>query len=353
MEQKIADLKRDRSRVLDDLSGLCRKIEALTHETELEPEDLQRAEKDLLGRLSGSLLELSLLQARARLHGVAISPIRVTPETAFQVALVRRADWMNYKATVVDSWRLIRYNANALRTNFTVNLAGDLGTTGNNPIKFSGTNGQLLASVTLDPPLTRVIERNDFRQSLIDYQLSRRSAMMYRDEMHRGLRGRLRQVRLDQLNLELRRLAVDVAITQTDIARLKLVEPEKPVTDGKTTVASPTVARDLVDALANLTQTQQDLIFTWGDYQIQRRLLDFDLGTMRLDDRGVWIDPGTVTDDTLLAQYYEWCPNPLAPVQVGQQPGRAELAPGELPPEDIELVLPQPTHPEPMPPPPN
>jgi hypothetical protein len=345
LEERTGLLKREHIRVTEELGVLAQKVDDLAIETNLTPAEKLRGEKEVLNRLSAALLELSLLQARARLHGIAIVPIRVTPETAFQVALSRRADWMNTKASLVDSWRLIRYNANALRSNLTVNLSGDLGTTGNNPVKFSGSNGQLSAGVTIDPPLTRLLERNQFRQSLIDYQQSRRAVMLTRDEIHRGIRFRLRQIRLDQLNLELRRLAVDVAITQTDVARLKLVEPEKPVTDGKAAVASPTVARDLVDALGNLLDSQQAFIFTWGDYEIQRRLLDFDLGTMRLDERGIWLDPGAMTDETLLEHYYEGCPDPLNPVEIGDPPGFAELMPDQLPPEPTEFDLQLPPEP--------
>lgn len=351
LDERVRSFGRDFNRISDELTLLSSKADEFAVETELEPAEMMRAETEILSRLSAVLLELSLLQARARLHGIVIEPISVSPETAFQVALARRADWMNTKASVVDSWRLIRYNANALRTNLTVNVSGNLGTTGNNPIKFSGTNGQLLAGVTIDPPLTRVIERNLFRESLIDYQQTRRAAMQYRDQIHFGLRARMRQIRVDQLNVELRRQAVDVAITQTDVAHLKLVEPEKPVADGKAATASPTVARDLVDALQNLLDTQQFFIFTWGDYEIQRQLLDFDLGTMNLDEHGMWIDPGTMTDETLLMRYYEACPNPLYPGVLSGQSGFSDLSPGDLPPEQIDIELPAPD-PAPIPVPP-
>lgn len=180
--------------------------------------------------------------------------------------------------------------------------------------------------------------------------------MADRDEIHRGLRSRLRSIQLHQFNLELRRLAVDVAITQTDIARLKLSEPEKPVADGKVAAAaaSPTVARDLVDALLNLQQSQEAFIQVWGDYEIQRRLLDFDLGTMNLDDRGLWSDPGSVTEETLLTRYYESQPNPLNRTSDPNRPGSTGLSAGDLPPEpatfEFEMVIPpSPSEPAPRP----
>ena len=338
LQTRVSALEGDRTRVTEDLQSLQLKARQLDDDQDLTPAERRRAETEILSRLSASLLELSLLQARIRLHSITLVPVTVSPENAFQLALSRRADWMNAKGSLVDTWRLIRFNANALRTNLTVNVDGDLGTTGNNPVNFNGSNGQLRAGVTLDLPITRIIQRNVYRQSLIEYQQARRSLMAQRDEIHRGLRARLRQIRLDQFNLELRRLAVDVAITQTDVARLKLVEPQKPVLDAKDPPASPTVARDLVDALLFLQQSQFFLIQVWGDYEIQRRTLDFDMGTMQLDDRGYWTDPGPMTDESVVSRFYETIANPLSPPDASLQPGTfVELGPGDLPPEPLDI----------------
>ena len=346
LDERVKLLRSERIRLTKEITEQADIVERLASDQDLDSVARVRAERGLLSRVSATLLELSLWQARTRLHGVVLVPVRVTPETAFQVALARRPDWMNAKASLVDTWRLIEFNANALKSNLTVNVEGDLGTTGDNPVKFRDANGSLRAGVQFDAPLTRLIERNQYRQSLIDYQQARRSVMAQHDEIHRGLRSRLRQIHLDQFNLELRRLAVDVAITQTDIARLKLSEPEKPVGDGKVAPpsASPTVARDLVDALQNLLQSQVTFIQVWGDYEIQRRLLDFDLGTMVLDERGLWVDPGSVTEETLLARYYESQPNPLGDTGSPQARG---LSVGDLPPEPatFELTVP-PSRPE-------
>ena len=346
LDERVDLLRSERVRLTSEITELAATVEKLAADVDLEPAERVRAEREVLARVSAALLEVSLWQARTRLHGVALVPVRVTPETAFQVALARRPDWMNAKASLVDSWRLIEFNANALKSNLTVNILGDMATTGNNPVKFRDDNGVLRAGVQFDAPLTRLIERNQYRQSLIDYQQARRSLMAQRDEIHRGLRARLRQIHLDQFNLELRRLAVDVAITQTDIARLKLAEPEKPVgVGGVAPAASPTVARDLVDALFNLQQSQQTFITVWGDYEIQRRFLDFDLGTMSLDERGLWCDPGSVTDETLLACYYDSLPNPLNLTGDPNQFGFSELSVGDLPPTPSLLKAPVPSSP--------
>jgi len=161
--------------------------------------------------------------------------------------------------------------------------------------------------------------------------------------MNFSLRQKLRQIRLNQLNIELRRLAVDVSITQTDVTRMKLTEPERPSIDGKSaTPTSPTVARDLVDALQVLVQNQQALINVWGNYEVTRRQIDYEMGTMRLDDRGFWIDPGPMTNETVMSYYYDFCPGPFDPEFQMERSSEYDLKPGEIPPEpsESELLIP-------------
>jgi hypothetical protein len=265
-------------------------------------------------RLSNHVLELSLLQARARLNVIDLVHVELTEEEAFQTALCNRADWMNAKASLVDSWRRIRYNANPLKSNVTLSLSGNLGTVGNDPLHFKGTNGELFGGVSFDAPLTRVAERNVYRQALIDYQQQRRALMAFRDEISRGLRARLRQVRLNEINLELRREGVDVAINQVDLTRLNLNRPPKPAAvPGEVERASPTAALDAINALRFLLDNQNAFLSVWVNQEIQRVLLDYDLGTMRLDEHGMWVDPGPISPNTLPAADVELLEDGIPP----------------------------------------
>ena len=101
---------------------------------------------------------------------------------------------MNNVATVVDTWRLITYNANALQSNLTVTFGGQLGTTGNNPVNFNGTQGELNAGLRFDPPFTGLLERNNYRQALINYQQDRRTLIQYEDSINQTLRQDLRSL---------------------------------------------------------------------------------------------------------------------------------------------------------------
>ena len=85
-------------------------------------------------------------------------------------------------------------------------------------------------------------------------------------------------MKLDDLNIELRRAAVHVAITQVDLARLRLSEPARPVqasapgrrpTPGGQSQFGDTVARDLVNALIDLLNVQNDFLSVWVDHDVQ------------------------------------------------------------------------------------
>ena len=49
------------------------------------------------------------------------------------------------------------------------------------------------------------------------------------------------------------------------------------------------MARDLVNALIDLLNVQNDFLSVWVDHDVQELSLDFELGTMELDGRGIRI----------------------------------------------------------------
>lgn len=242
---------------------------------------------ELLGRAAGELVELSLLQASVRLETVTIDPIELEPEQALAIASAYRRDWKNARANLVDSWRLIQFNANALQSDLDLEFSGDIGNVGQNPFDIRDTNGSLRVGLAFDAPLTRLGERNVYRQSLIEYQQARRNYYQFRDRINLSLRNTLRQLRLNEINLELRRAAVQLAISQVDLTQLRLSEPPKP---GETAEFSNTTARDLVQSLSDLLNVQNDFLSVWVNHAVQQMNLELDLGLLELDDRGLRIE---------------------------------------------------------------
>ncbi|MEO1530156.1 MAG: TolC family protein [Planctomycetota bacterium] len=266
--------------------------EALGTLIEAEPERLKsrwKATLLLATELSDTLLELSLVQAEIRLQGISLKPSEIDPETALDYARVNRLDWMNARANLVDSWRRIEFFANALRSDLDVVVDGQLGTNPDNIFEFDHDRSRLRFGVRFDTPITRLVERNAYRRALINYQRARRDYMLFEDRVQQSIRNTLRIITLSEINLEVRRAAVQVAIAQVDIARLKLNPPVRP---NQPTRTSPTAARDLVSALTDLLDAQNDFLNVWVANEVLRVLLDFEMGTMQLDPMGVWIDAG-------------------------------------------------------------
>jgi hypothetical protein len=215
--------------------------------------------------------------------------VEIDPREAFEIARCRRRDWMNARATLVDVWRRIEVSANALKSDLKLTFNGTLGTNDNDPFRFSSTTGRMRMGVQFDAPLTRLYERNDYREALINYQRTRRLYYAFVDRINQYLRLTLRQIRYVQLNFEVRRRAVSLAITQVDRTLYDLARPPKP---GEASQLSNTLARDLVDSYSSLLSAENQLVIAYVDHESQRLNLDFDMETMELDQNGMWIDPG-------------------------------------------------------------
>ncbi len=235
--------------------------------------------------------EASLVQARARLESVILDPVKLDPHRALDIALANRLDVMNNRAALVDSWRLIAFNANSLQSNVTVGFNADMTTTGENPVKFRSQTGSMRASLQVDPPFTRLLERNNYRQALVDYSQDRRQFIQFVDGIHQSMRNLIRNLEQLQTNLEIQRRAVAISIRRVDLTRENLSQPKPPAAPGeKPQQFGDTAAMDLLNALSDLRNTQNNFMSVWLNHYATRMILDRDLGTMQLDENGRWID---------------------------------------------------------------
>jgi len=210
---------------------------------------------------------------------------------------------MNARARLVDSWRKVGFYANALKSGLDFTAAAGMGTINNSVAQFDGRTGFVRAGLRFDTPLSRLAERNNYREALIEYQRARRDYMLFEDRVGQSLRNTTRLIELCQLNFELRRSAVQVAISQVDIARLRLEEPPRP---GVVAQIGATTARDLVTALSDLLDAQNDFLSMRVGYDVLRLELDFESGTMHLDNDGLWSDPGPMNPARLASRVTQW-----------------------------------------------
>jgi hypothetical protein len=308
----------------------------------LTPDELMaRFRKDIspaipqdLVEFGNDVLDLSLVQSRDRAEIVSLVPVDLHPAAALEIAAQNRRDWMNNRAALVDQWRLVEWNADDLESTLDLVFDGDLGTRDNDPFKFDAANGRLRVALQFDAPLTRLEERNRYRQTLIEYQRARRSYYAFRDGIARGLRDTIRTLELNERNFEIRRNAVRVADLQIEVN-----EDIRRLQEANGTPSGPTAARDAIQALDALQRAQDDFLSVWVTYEVLRRTLDFNLGTMELDLDNMWIDPGEMGPDQGypgVGDVEEFWPGPMI------MPGSDNQPTSEAPAPDGQNMLPPP-----------
>lgn len=238
---------------------------------------------------------LSLVPAQARLEVITVDSIDLEPEAAFEIALANRLDFMNGRAALVDRWRQIQVTSDALQSNLTVTASGDINTARDNPVSLRPADGNFRMGLQFDAPFTRLVERNAYRSSLITYQQSRREFIQSRDSLQKGLRALVRTLEQRRRQLDIQRLAVSIALRRVDQTQLDLNTPPPQLAPGARAFISPTTAINLLSAQSSLQNTQNAFLAAWLNYYAAKLRLYRELGVMKLDEDGRWIE--TPLDD--------------------------------------------------------
>jgi hypothetical protein len=305
----------------------------------------------VLGRVVAAVTELAslvqeatLVQVRARLEAITLEPVKLEPAFALEIARSRRLDWMNNRAALVDTWRLIAFNARNLMSDLDLTLSGDISTVDDHPFKFAGTAGRMSAGIEFDAPFNRLLERNNYRAVLIDYQRDRRQLIQFEDSVNQTLRQSLRTLAQLEVNLEIQRRAVAIAARRVDQTRETLSKPPEPVLPGQPPTAQfgPTAALNLLTAMNDLQGSQNNFMSVWLNHYATRMVLMRELGLMQLDDRGIWVD---VPLDEALERVEECVIEPLPPAVPKQWLDALDAEPVPMP-----EGQPKPAEPELLPP---
>ena len=294
--EKIERKFMDRDKVLRKIDGDLQKVlsEGKKGDNRKQYETLRDEailpSQSVLAEFSEDVLALQVLQARARVESVLLPEVDISPEEAIRIAMENRLDWMNSRASLVDSWRAIEVVADSLESSLDVVFSGDIQNATSNPLSLRGKTGRLRAGLQWDSPLTRMQERNQYRQVLIEYQQAKRNYYRFEDAVWQTLRSQLRNLRYNSYNFELQRYAVRMAAQQ-----IMINEDLRQIQESLSLNSRPTAARDSVTALQDLLNTQNTFLGVWVFYEAQRRNLDQDLGTIRVDGENIWCDPGPIT----------------------------------------------------------
>ena len=264
-------------------------------------DDYREWVREVFSVFQNELVLLSLMQTRTRLDSMTLVPVSVTAEEAFLSASEHHLEWMNEKTKLVDAWRQIDIRADSLKGVLDLSLSGTAGRRDTQSGQ-AGDLSQIQASLQWDSPLNRYAEMMSYRSSQIDYQRARRAYYTYVDTVHANLRNTVRNLQMGKINFEINRNAVLVGAIRVDAMQLQMEQQRQ---------ISANAARDLISALDGLLASQNRLLAVWVNYETQRMLLDYGMGTMALDDRGRWIDPGAMGSAAVPVHTSEVVPLPL------------------------------------------
>jgi len=292
LDRVVSDLNASSVRLNKQFSDYWVNLSALLLSADtLDIDQVRAGLAVLLNDLTGMFLELSLARASARLESIVMEKVEIDAREAWMTASSERLDWMNARAALVDVWREADLARDDLRTDLDLVLSGDLGSDRLGAGHFQSSESRVRLGMELDSPLSKIFERNQYQEALIRYQQARRRYLAFEDEVLSSLRNFNRLAKLSQLNFELSRAAVRGAIAQVDLARLRLSEPPQP---GRNAQFGATTARDLVNALNDLLDASNAFLQVWVGYEAMRMRLDYELGTMKLNEEGLWIDPRVI-----------------------------------------------------------
>lgn len=217
-----------------------------------------------------------------------------TIAVASQTALANRLELMNARGQLVDAWRQIAVQANALQGVFNVGYQLDTSSPAgqNVPLGLGGsrTRNQLIVNGEL--PLVRRLERNNYRTAILGYQRSRRALQATEDFILNTIRNEVRSLRTlaEQFKIQQRTVDVSYALVENSLDVFQAPPDPRSVGGGQTAGNAAALTQQLLNAQSSLVRAQNDLYDIYVRYLIARMQLYRDLELLPLDSRGVWND---------------------------------------------------------------
>jgi outer membrane protein TolC len=201
-------------------------------------------------------------------------PLEMDESVAVKLALENRMDLLAALGGVYDAQRQVVVKADALRAGLT--LGGSVNFSDrNNDSSLNIKGGNYAALLSLDLPIERTRERNDFRNSLIDLERATRTVQDLEDQIKLSIRNELRTLLESRENLKIQAQSVVVAEKRVKSSTLFLE-------------AGRIQIRDLLDAQDALLAAQNSLTQAVVSYRIAELQLQRDLDLLKVNEQGLW-----------------------------------------------------------------
>ncbi len=214
------------------------------------------------------------------LVATGLIPVEIDRDAAFAIAVENHMEILNAIDRFEDAQRKVRVAADQLKAGIGVFSSASLQS--EEPYDYANFDFDELrytAGLSIDLPIDRLRERNNYRATLIQFESQIRSLALtldsFRERIDRGLRT-VEQRRLNYLNSQ---ASLEVARRRVELNAVRLEAGRGQV-------------RDLREAQDALIQAQNDVTFTLVSYLQARLQLLLDMGVLQTDAAAFWIqDP--------------------------------------------------------------
>jgi len=217
-------------------------------------------------------------------------PYELEPTAAARMALQNRLDLRVAQEKVYDAQRQVVIAADRLGAELTLfgsASAGErrsVGSATSDDARIHFNKAAYSALLTLDLPLERVAERNDYRNSLIDLEQAVRSVQTLEDQVKLDVRNRLRTLQSTRESLQIQARAVQVAEKRVRSTKMALE-------------ANRASIRDILEAQDALLSAQNALTAAVINYRLAELELQRDIGLLEVNEKGLWreFNPEAIT----------------------------------------------------------
>ena len=210
------------------------------------------------------------------LKRAGLLPVATSEDAAFAAAVERKLDLLNEIDRFEDSKRKIVVAADRLKANLTFVSGVSLANDAVNYSKFDVGQYRANAGLQLDLPFDRLLQRNAYRTTLIQFERAVRSLALTLDTNRDAVRQGLRNLDQLQQTYAIQTNALTLANQRVDSANILLQ-------------AGRAQIRDQLEAQTAQVQAQNAVTQVQVDYLAARLKFLVDVGTLRTDQERWWL----------------------------------------------------------------
>jgi outer membrane protein TolC len=211
--------------------------------------------------------------ALEELEKAGLVPADLNPNAAFRLAVEKQLLLLNAIDKLEDSTRKVAVAANKLKPD--LNIVADAAL----PVdytKFDADRYSASVGIKLDLPIDRLLERNNYRATLVNFETAIRDFTLALDNLKDSIDRGLRTLDQRRQNYEIQQNALTLANRRVDSITLLLQ-------------AGRAEVRDLLDAQDAQINAENSLTAAMVDYQQTRLQLMLDIGTLNTEIPKFWL----------------------------------------------------------------